>query len=84
MRCCALANRETKKKKNKKCEQLIAAPHDWATVILCTNTKNSFHVDELKQKEFYDFKKLLKITFVKRVKDENGRVETAKMQIVKI
>jgi hypothetical protein len=40
--------------------------------------KKPFHVNELPQKEFYDFGKLLKTTFVKRVKDENGK--TLKLQ----
>jgi hypothetical protein len=39
-------------------------------------------VVELPQKEFYDFEKLLKETFVKRVKDENGK--ELKLQKVKI
>jgi hypothetical protein len=30
-------------------------------------------VEELPQKECYDFEKLLKTTFVKRVKDKNGK-----------
>jgi hypothetical protein len=47
--------------------------------------KTPFHADELPQKEFYDSEKLLKTTFVKRVRDENGkRVEAAKKQMVKI
>lgn len=59
-------------KQKKKTGMKIAHPHDWATLIRCTNNKKPFNVVELSQEDFYDFAKLLKTTFVKRQKDSSG------------
>ena len=53
-------------KQKKKTGMKIAHPHDWATLIRCTNKKKPFNVVEMSQEDFYNFSDLLKNVFVKK------------------
>lgn len=59
-------------RQKKKSETLVSHPHDWATLIRCTNKK--FRVVEMEQEDFFDCSGLLHKTgpLVLRKKDVSG------------